>query len=58
MAKYKEAKKDLDDLKVRHQELFRTIENEGAAIANLALETAIANREAQQAIADKALEVA
>ena len=55
-AKYKEAKKELDDLKGRYQELFRTIENEGAAIANLALETAIANREAQQAIADKALE--
>lgn len=58
LAKYKEAKKELDDLKGRYQELFRTIENEGAAIANLALETAIANREAQQAIADKALEVA
>jgi uncharacterized membrane protein len=56
--KYKEAKKELDDLKGRYQELFRTIENEGAAVANLALETAIANREAQQAIADKALEVA
>lgn len=50
--------KELDDLKGRYQELFRTIENEGAAVANLALETAIANREAQQAIADKALEVA
>lgn len=58
LAKYKESKKELDDLKGRYQELFRTIENEGAAIANLALETAIANREAQQAIADKALEVA
>ena len=56
LAKYKKAKKELDDLKGRYQELFRTIENEGAAIANLALETAIANREAQQAIADKALE--
>ena len=42
LAKYKEAKKELDDLKGRYQELFRTIENEGAAIANLALETAIA----------------
>lgn len=58
LAKYKEAKKELDNLKGRYQELFRTIENEGAAIANLALEIAIANREAQQAIADKALEVA
>lgn len=56
--KYKEAKKELDDLKGRYQELFRTIENEGAAVANLALETAIANREARQSIADKALEVA
>jgi hypothetical protein len=54
--KYKKAKKELDDLKGRYQELFRTIENEGAAVANLALETAIANREAQQSIADKALE--
>jgi hypothetical protein len=56
LKKYKEAKKELDDLKGRYQELFRTIENEGAAVANLALETAIANREAQQSIADKALE--
>lgn len=61
LAEYKEAKKELDDLKGRYQELFRTVENEGAAIANLALEITIANREAreaQQAIADKALEVA
>jgi hypothetical protein len=54
--KYKKAKKELDDLKGRYQELFRTIENEGAAVDNLALETAIAKREAQQSIADKALE--
>lgn len=57
-AKYKKAKKELDDLKGRYQELFRTIENEGAAIANLDLEIAIATRETQQAIADKTLEAA
>lgn len=54
--KFKKAKKELDDLKGRYQELFRTIEDGGAAVANLALEIAIANREAQQAIADKARE--
>lgn len=54
--KFEKAKKELDDLKGRYQELFRTIENEGAAVANLALEIAIANREAQQDIADKARE--
>lgn len=54
--KFKKTKKELDDLKGRYQELFRTIENEGAAVANLTLDITIANREAQQAIADKARE--